>query len=139
MSRHGRLPIFSSPHLRRPRTATDGQQVAISIDAAPPQITGVISGFTNQQVNANNPARAGDLIAVQVTGLADPGTFVATNRVVVNVGGIDNPAVQVIAAGRGHQVYIFLPPNVAPGNQVPVTVSVDGRVSPPFNIAIRGS
>jgi uncharacterized protein (TIGR03437 family) len=125
--------------LRLDANGIRGQQVAISVDAAPPQITGVISGFTNQQVNANNPARAGDLIAVQVTGLADPGTLVATNRVVVNAGGIDNPAVQVIAVGSGHQIYIFLPPSVVPGNQVPVTVSVDGRVSPPFNIAVRGS
>ncbi len=125
--------------LRLDANGIRGQQVAVSIDASPPQITGIISGFTNQPINPNNTARGGDLVSVQVLGLADPGVFVAPSRVDVNVGGMDISPVQVIAVGQGHQVLAFLPANVATGSAVSITVSVDGRVSPPSTIAIRGS
>lgn len=79
------------------------------------------------------------MLNVQMTGLADNGTNVASSRVAANIGGVDIPVVQVIAIGSGHQVVIFLPQNVITGAQVPLTIAIDGRVSAATLISIRSN
>ncbi len=121
------------------RVDTNGQRglaIGVSVDPAPPLINAVNSVF-NQPVDGARPAHPGDLLNVQVIGLADAGSTVAVSRVTANVGGIDIPVNQIAAVGAGHQVLLFLPQNVTLGAQVPLTISIDGRVSAPALLAIR--
>ena len=123
------------------RVDTNGQRglaIGVSVDPAPPQINAVSSIF-NQPVDAARPAHPGDLLNVQMIGLADPGSLVAGSRVTANVGGIDFPVNQIAAVGAAHQVLLFLPQNVPLGTQVPLTISIDGRVSAPALLTIRSN
>jgi uncharacterized protein (TIGR03437 family) len=122
--------------LRLDSNGQRGLPVGIAIDQPPPQISTVFLA-TGQLVDSGHPAHPGDLLNVQLTGLADVGAAIANGRVVANVGGIDIAVNQVIASGLTHQVFFFLPLNVATGAQVPVTIAIDGRVSPATLVTIR--
>ena len=124
--------------LRVDASGQRGLAIGVAVDPAPPLINAVTSVF-NQPVDASRPAHPGDLLSVQVTGLADPGTVLATSRVVASASGIDISVNQITAAGAGYQVLFFLPQNVPPGPQSPLTIAIDGRVSAPTLINIRAN
>lgn len=135
------IPADATPGQYALRVDTNGQRglaIGVSVDPAPPLINAVSSIF-NQPVDAARPAHPGDLLNVQVIGLADAGTVVAGSRVTANAGGIDIPVNQIAAVGAGHQVLLFLPQNVPLGTQVPLTISIDGRVSAPALLNIRSN
>ncbi|MBI1898348.1 MAG: IPT/TIG domain-containing protein [Acidobacteria bacterium] len=111
--------------------------IAIVIESPPPQILGVTAG-ENQAVEPSRPARPGQILSIQVAGLAEAGASVALARLIVNVGGVDLPALQVVAAGQNHQVLFFVPLDAPTGPRIPLTVSYAGRTSQPYNIPIRG-
>jgi uncharacterized protein (TIGR03437 family) len=121
--------------LRLDANGDRGLPVVISIDAAPPQINAVLASFA-QAVDATHPLHPGDMLILQVSGLADPGVFVALNRLTVNIGGVDIPVIQETSIAGATQLYCMVPGTLPAGSQVPVTVSIDGRVSTPVTVPV---
>ncbi len=135
------IPSDATPGQYSLRVDSNGQRglpIGVAVDSAPPVINAVGSIF-NLPVDAARPAHPGDLLNLQVIGLADPGSIVAASRVSANAGGIDISINQVAAVGPGHQVLLFLPQNIPLGTQIPLTVSIDGRVSAPVLLPIRSN
>jgi hypothetical protein len=114
--------------------------LAVMIDAPPPVIAGIVNS-AGERVDASRSVRAGDKLAILVSGLsADPARDVAGGNVKVEVGGVAHrvqPAVETQAPSGTFPILITLSALVAPGQQVPVTVSVGARVSRSFSIAVR--
>lgn len=113
----------------------------------------VVNGVTNVLADSANPVKAGDVVTIYCTGLGkvDPpvaaGAVTPTlplswtvNPVTVTMGGL--PA-QVQFEGLTpskaglYQVNAFVPDGVAPGDQVPVVLTVAGQSSPPVTMAVR--
>jgi uncharacterized protein (TIGR03437 family) len=114
---------------------------------------GVIMDVANRLVDANNPAKAGDVVVVYCTGLgatnpamrsgeaALPSPLAkATTPVQVTIGG--QPAV-VHYAGLTpgfvglYQVNVQVPSGVTPGSSVPLVISQDGVPSNTVTLAVR--
>ena len=103
--------------------------------------------------SASNPAKSGDTIVIYCSGLGEVSPPVASgaaapssppattvNQVTVTIGGVQ---AQVAFAGLAptfaglYQVNAVVPPGVAPGSQVPVTLSVAGQTSPAVTMAVQ--
>jgi len=110
--------------------------VAVQIDPAPPVITMLVNASAG---NTGRAARPGDLITLTVRGLAEPDATVAPGSVKVTVGGIEHQALSVFPATEPGVYYVVfaLGTGVPFGPQVPLTVSVDQRVSLPFYLPIQ--
>ena len=112
--------------------------IAVWIDPPPPTVVSVTDYGT--LLDADHPAYTGDVLTIQVSGLADANATVDASRLHVNVGGIDQllggPAVPAPGAPGQHQILILLSNKVPAGPQ-PVTVSIDYRTSAPFNITVH--
>ena len=107
--------------------------IAIAIDPAPPAVTGlVLPTLGAAQLNP----RPGDLVNVLVSGLGDPTVSIASNRVTVNVAGIDHQVLAVTPFSGQHEVTFTLSPQVPSGSQM-LTVTCDGRTSAAFPISVR--
>ncbi|MGD0500555.1 MAG: matrixin family metalloprotease [Bryobacteraceae bacterium] len=105
----------------------DAPPVIAEIDPPPPVIVAV-SFAGGQPVDRDNPAAAGDTLAIRATGL-DPAAAADLSRVLVTAGGVDMAVVQIVAADNGaFDVWVSLtgPPI---GDQVPLAVWVDGSSS----------
>ena len=129
--------------LRLQAGADSAPPIVVSIDPPSPAISGVFAGFvaspisTAASIDANRPARPGDLLTLVVSNLGDPAP--PPGRVQIQVGGIDHTAMAVSPNSQPniYHIQLFLSANVPTGSAVPVTVSVDGRTSAPYAIAIR--
>jgi len=114
---------------------------------------GVFHAGTLTVADANAPAAAGDFLEIYCTGLGPvtppvqagtpapvPPATIPNDAVTVTIGGV---TAKVVFAGLTpgtsgiYQVNIQMPPGVAPGNSVPVIVSVAGQASPPGTIAVK--
>jgi uncharacterized protein (TIGR03437 family) len=114
---------------------------------------GVILDTNFRYLEPGNPARAGDPIVIYCSGLGavDPplpaGAAASasplsrtTETVSLTIGGV--PA-EVFFAGLApgftglYQVNAFVPAGVAPGDAVPLVLSVAGQLSPPVTLAVR--
>lgn len=113
--------------------------IAVMIEAPPPVITS-IAAAAGDIAAASRSLRAGESLTIFVSGLSDdPAGDVAAGKVKVEVGGVAHtvlPAVDVQAPEGSFAVVIALSPLVAPGSEVPVTVSVGTRVSQAFLISV---
>jgi uncharacterized protein (TIGR03437 family) len=122
--------------LRLNNGSTNAYPVVVVIGPTPPSITAVESA-SNVSISATNPAHPGDVLNVQVTGLAAAGTAIAPGQVHVTAGGLDTMAATVTELNDTTYVVQFkLDPRVAPGDQVPLTISIDGKTSLPAYIPI---
>ena len=112
--------------------------IAVWIDPPPPAVVSVTDFGT--LLDANHSASAGDVLTVQVSGLADADATVDASRLQVQVGGIDQllggPAEPAPGAPGQHQILILLSNRVPAGPQ-PLTVSIDYRTSAPFTITVQ--
>ena len=110
--------------------------VVMQIDQQPPAITGItVSG---QRIDSLRPARPGELITLNVSGLGAAGEEISSSRVRVIVAIFAHPAVLVTPNNGGHQVQFVLDPAMGPGPQS-VYVSIDGRDSEPFSLPVRAN
>jgi adhesin/invasin len=101
-----------------------------------------------------NPAAAGDAIVIYTTGLGDvtpaipagaPAPLDAlsptSSPATVTIGGVDAP--QVLFAGLApgftglYQVNVVVPAGVAPGEAVPIIITVADRPGPPVTLAVQ--
>ncbi len=115
--------------------------VVIQVEQSPPMILAVTQQ-SGQPVDATRPARLGELLTLTVAGLSDGAAAVAPSSVRITVGGLAHSAHQVTAVPgqpTQHQVQFFLGTKVQPGAQVPLTLSVDARMSAVVFLPIAGS
>ena len=134
---------------RLPASLTPGPaiiRVAAGSDAALPAVLVVdlpapvvnFATISGTRVDALRPARPGELVSVSVTGLGDPGSDVAAARVQVIVGIALHNAVQVTPSNGSHLVQFVLDPGMGAGTQ-PLSVSIDGRISPQVPFPVRAN
>jgi hypothetical protein len=91
------------------------------------------------RIDATRPARPGELVTVNVSGLADAAAIIAPARVTVTVGITQQPAVQVAPAGGGsHNIQFILDQFMGAGTQ-PLSVSIDGRTSNQIPFPVRAN
>jgi uncharacterized protein (TIGR03437 family) len=111
--------------------------VFVVIQPVPPLIQSIAVGST--PLDAGRAAHPGEVLTIAVLNLGEPGEVVAPGRLRVVIGGVQSP----LSTGAGtlrdpnvHLIIVPLPQSTAPSDTVPVTVSIDGRASVPFNIAV---
>jgi len=104
------------------------------VDPPPPQVIGATAQL-GANIDANRPARPGEIIVFNVSGLGDS---VSASRVVVNIGGVEHTPQSVQSSNASHQVSLQLS-NAVPNGVAPVTVAIDGRVSAVFSLIVRAS
>jgi uncharacterized protein (TIGR03437 family) len=135
----------------------------ITLAAAGPAVftkdeTGIGSGLVFdvqfRSIDATNPATAGDAIVIYTTGLGDvipaipagapaPLDILSSTAspATITIGGVDAP--QVLFAGLApgftglYQVNVVVPAGVAPGDAVPIIITVADRPGPPVTLAVR--
>ena len=122
--------------LRLNNGAASAYPVVVAIAPVPPSISSV-QDISNVNISATNPAHPGDILNVQVTGLAAKDEAVAPGRVKVNVAGGNVMAGSVTeVSGTSYLIQFTLDPAAPTGAQVPLTVSIDGKISLPVYIPI---
>ncbi|MGH9632704.1 MAG: hypothetical protein ACRD7E_30735, partial [Bryobacteraceae bacterium] len=122
--------------LRLDANGDRGLPIAFTVEKAPPVIVSVVNS-SGEQIDSSTPATLGEILGIKVTGLGDSGSQVAANRVTVDTGGSETQASQVMVQNGSHLVVFLVPKSAPTGQQVPVTVSLDGRASTPVPITIR--
>jgi uncharacterized protein (TIGR03437 family) len=128
------LGLPTGPAILRFSNGVDNVAIAVAIDALPPNVQNV-AGPGNTTVDLNRPARPGDVLTMVVTGLTDGLAVPDSKRVRVNIAGVNHAPVGIVPQAGAHQVQIVLSPSVNAG-QVPLTVSMDGRSSPPYYMSV---
>jgi hypothetical protein len=101
--------------------------IVLQIDPPPPVIVGVLSAS----------AAPGDTITLAVSGIA-PSVLSTPSRIGVSEGGVSIPVftVQPAQDGSGNLLIQFVLAASVTGQQVPVTVTLDGDLSMPFYITV---
>jgi uncharacterized protein (TIGR03437 family) len=122
--------------LRLNNGTTNAYPVVVVIAPAPPSISSLQS-VSNVNITATSPAHPGDILNLQVTGLAAPDADVAPSRVHITVGGDDMPAGIVTEVNaKSYLIQFTMDQAVPTGAQVPLTISIDGKTSLPAYIPI---
>ena len=102
------------------------------VDPPPPQIIAVAAQL-GANIDANRPARPGETLVLSVAGL---GETVSASRLTINVGGVEYTPQQVQPFSGFHLV-TFAISATTPTGIAATTISMDGRVSPPFALVVR--
>jgi uncharacterized protein (TIGR03437 family) len=124
----------AGPAVLRFSNGVDTAAVVISIDPGPPGVVNV-STLNNVRIDANRPARPGDVLNVLVTSLTEPGAAPDPKQVHVNIAGVDHAPIGITPLGAAHQVVVVLLPAVSSG-EAPLKVSVGSRNSQPYYIPV---
>jgi uncharacterized protein (TIGR03437 family) len=113
--------------------------LVLQIDPPPPVIVGAASA-AGVALGAAQSAAPGNTITLIVTGL-DPAVLSAASRVGVAEGGVSIPVftIQQAQDNSGDLLIQFALTASVTGQQVPVTVSLDGDLSMPFYINIASN
>jgi uncharacterized protein (TIGR03437 family) len=116
--------------------ARQAYPVVLQIGPPPPVIVGAASA-AGVSLGAAQSAAPGDSITLAVTGM-DPAVLAAPSRAGVAEGGVSIPVftVQQAQDGSGDLLIQFVLAASIAGQQVPVTVSLDGDLSMPFFINV---
>lgn len=126
--------------LLRFNNGTSTVLIGLSIGVVPPEVRSIsASATTASSLEASSPAKPGDRLILTVANLGEPGSSIAPSRISIRVARVEHFAVECIPDGDVHKVHFVLLPSVPTGTQVPMTVSIDGRVSAVFPIAIRSN
>ena len=134
-----RVPAGLNPGAAIVNVSAGGESalpLAMGIDLPPPTVN--FATISGTRVDALRPARPGELVTVNVSGLGEPGSAVAASRVVVTVGIAQHGAVQVTPTNGSHNVQFVLDPFMGAGPQ-PLAVSIDGRVSAQVSFPVRAN
>ena len=111
---------------------TSSYPIAFNVDLPPPVIDNVLADFSGQ-IDADHVARPGQLITLIVEGIQNRSCV----PIRITVGGLDHSPVAVLPVANGTtQVQLVLASTVLTGPQIPVTITLDTRVSAAFNIPI---
>ncbi|MEO7649599.1 MAG: IPT/TIG domain-containing protein, partial [Bryobacteraceae bacterium] len=126
----------AGPVVMRVTNGGDSISLVLSLDGLPPEIRSLALAI-GCAIDPGRPAHGGDVLVLTVGGLGDPGSSVASSRIRVSVGGLDQQVAAVYPVTNGHQIQFVLAPTTTQGTQIPLTVSVDGRASLPYMIPVR--
>jgi uncharacterized protein (TIGR03437 family) len=124
----------AGPAVLRFSNGVDTAAVVIAVDAGPLGVLNV-SALDNVRIDANRPARPGEVLNVLATGLTEAGPVPDVKLVRVNIAGVDHSPIGITPMGGAHQLLVVLSPAVNSG-QVPLMVSVAGRSSQPYYIPV---
>ncbi|HVN07046.1 MAG TPA: matrixin family metalloprotease [Bryobacteraceae bacterium] len=118
---------------------TDAYPVVLQIDPQPPVIVSV-TATGGAVLDGSVSATPGASITLAVTGLPSA-VASAPNRVAITEGGINIPAftIQQATDGSGNLLISFALTASVTGQQVPVTISLDGDLSMPFYINVAAT
>ncbi len=113
--------------------------VVLQIDPPPPVILSALSA-AGVVPDASNPAAPGNSITLTVSGL-DPAVISNPSRVAITEGGVNIPAftMQQAQDNSGNLLIQFALTASVTGQQVPVTVSLDGDLSMPFYVTVTAA
>lgn len=107
------------------------QPIVVMIEPAPPVVRSLgDTGF----------ATPGDTVTMMASGLDDSGAEILPSRVTVTVGGVQHSVFGIAGAADQpgvHQIQFVLSESVTPGDEVPLILSFDGRISAPATIVVR--
>jgi hypothetical protein len=112
--------------------------IVVQIDPPPPVILAVFSA-PDVAADASNPAVPGQVLVVEVAGLADAGILQTPGRLRVTVGGVDHVPAGVSRSQANPDILLLqftLSSTVAAGTSVPLTVRIDDRLSAPFPLVV---
>jgi uncharacterized protein (TIGR03437 family) len=136
-------PAGITPGVGIVRMIINGENVlpsAVAVTSPPPTILGAFSS-ADTAVDDSHPARPGDTLNLAVSNLAEPGAIVDPQRIKVLSGAQEHTVVYVTpnpAQPDTHLVTVTLNPRAVPVNgQISLVLSVDGRASQPFALAVR--
>jgi uncharacterized protein (TIGR03437 family) len=132
--------------------------VYVDVAAAAPGIfaygtLGIVTDAAGNLIGPGNPAHAGDVVVIYCAGLGVVAPAVGDgavtpnaplsktqNAVAVTVGG-QNAAVQFAGLTPGfnglYQINATVPQGIAPGDQVPVSITVAGQASAAVYLSVR--
>jgi hypothetical protein len=112
--------------------------IAINIDAPPPVIQSALAGVS-AVLDDNHYVRPNDLMTLVVGNLFEGATQVG-GSVKISVGGVEHSPIAILnSAGGATQIQIILANGVPQGDDIPVTVGVETRVSDAFPINIKAN
>jgi hypothetical protein len=111
--------------------------IVVQIDPPPPNILNAVSA-AGVPLGGSQGAAPGDTITLTVTGM-DPAVLSAPSRVAVAEGGVGIPVFAISQDNSGNLLIQFALTASVTGQQVPVTVSLDGDLSLPFYIDISAA
>ena len=119
--------------------AAQAYPVVLQIDPPPPVIVDAASA-AGVPLGAAETAAPGDTITLTVTGM-DPAVLAAPSRAGVAEGGVSIPVftIQQAQDGSGDLLIQFVLAASIAGQQVPLTVSLDGDLSMPFFINVAAN
>src|ERR1019366_2042128 len=106
--------------------------IVMKVDAPPPVIASVTT-VSGSQISSNQPAHPGDILILNVIGIADGVTALTPANMSATVGGVPVPVIQVSSP----QVAIQLPQSVPTGTAVPLYLGVGTRLSSAFSLNIH--
>jgi uncharacterized protein (TIGR03437 family) len=132
-----RMPagLAAGPGVIRVTSGGESAAIGITIDGAPPAIASLTAAGT--RIDESRPARPGEVLTLNVAGLADAAADVGPGRVTVLVNKTAQTILGVtIAGGAGHNVLFQLDPGT-PNGIYPLMVAIDGRASAEFTLPVR--
>jgi hypothetical protein len=119
--------------------AAPAPPVVVSIDAAPPVIEAVWNG--QAPLAADATLAAGDALIIQIGNVFDAAALADPARFRLTIGGVDHQPVDTPKPVDGQpNTYLatfILSPLIPAGQQVSMTVAVDGRTSDAYQLQMR--
>jgi len=111
--------------------------VVVTINPPEPVITSLTLAL-GPTLTSGTSIQAGDTVEAFLTGFGTPGETIAPSRVQVNLNGTNYPvtAVTQVPGSATFEVAFVVPANVAPGQQIPLVIFLDGLSSAPSSISI---
>ncbi len=111
--------------------------VIITLDLAPPVVTGFINGDV---AAAAGQAKPGDLLTVIAANLGAAGSETAMDRISATIGGVTAAVASSAQPVDGHpELHAFLvqvPPALEGGQTAPLVITLDGRASDAFPVVL---
>ena len=125
--------LLNGPTLARLQYNGETSQSIVLTIAPLTQITSLIAG-PGFPVDANRPARIGELLSLIVIGL--PENFGTPKQVTMNIAGVEHKPVNIIPFGSAVQLQFFLKSELNSG-PLPMTVTLDAITTPSYTINVQ--
>jgi hypothetical protein len=128
--------VQPGPAIIRLQAGADSASIVAAVDGAPGSIVSVTLG--NFPIDAIRGIRSGDLLTLLVSGFGDLGANIASSRVGVFIGGLEQRVTQIsqVTGTIPFQFVQFVVGQVFTGSQS-IVVRVDGKSSSPFDVTVR--